>query len=302
MGTSVTRRTLPSTDELRAMQTLAARYPAQATHAADLPYRLAWRGGDAAGRVETALWHAGGALVAWAVWSPAGRALEFAAHPAHAAALTPEVLAWGEAHARARPAAVGERLSWWVPARADDAARISRLEADGFRAARWTSLRYERALADQPPAPEPPPGFAVRPLAGAPEAATAAAAHRAAFGSAYMTAAWREQVLRTPGYDPQLDLVAVAPDGRLAAVALAWLGPAVRGRREGQFEPVGTAPEFRRRGLARALLLDGMRRLRAAGATHALVETEDVRAAANGLYRTVLRDSGVRTRYYGKEL
>jgi hypothetical protein len=45
-----------------------------------------------------------------------------------------------------------------------------------------------------------------------------------------------------------------------------------------------------------------MRRLRAAGATHALVETEDVRAAANGLYRTVLRDTGVRRRYYGKEL
>ena len=113
---------------------------------------------------------------------------------------------------------------------------------------------------------------------------------------------WRERILCTPGYAPDLDLVAVAPDGRVAAFAILWLGPAVAGRREGHFEPVGTRPEFRRRGLARALLLDGMRRLRAAGATHALVETEDVREGANGLYQTVLQDSGVRTRYYRKEL
>ena len=189
-----------------------------------------------------------------------------------------------------------------MTARAEDAARIALLEADGFRPARWTSRRYERPLAEPPPAPDLPAGFAVRPLAGTKEAPAAAATHRAAFGSEHMTAERREGILSAPGYDPALDLVAVAPDGRLAAVALAWLGPTAGGRREGQFEPVGTAPEFRRRGLARALLLEGMRRLRAAGATHALVETEDVREAANGLYRTVLRDTGIRTRSYGKEL
>ena len=45
-----------------------------------------------------------------------------------------------------------------------------------------------------------------------------------------------------------------------------------------------------------------MRRLRAAGATHALVETEDVREAATLLYRAVLRETGVRTRSYAKTL
>ncbi|MGW0836097.1 GNAT family N-acetyltransferase [Streptomyces prunicolor] len=38
-----------------------------------------------------------------------------------------------------------------------------------------------------------------------------------------------------------------------------------------EFEPVGTHPHYRRRGLTRAMLLHGMHRARAAGATHATV-------------------------------
>jgi ribosomal protein S18 acetylase RimI-like enzyme len=38
-----------------------------------------------------------------------------------------------------------------------------------------------------------------------------------------------------------------------------------------EFEPVGTHPGYRRRGLARAMMLHGMHRARAAGATHMTV-------------------------------
>jgi GNAT superfamily N-acetyltransferase len=38
-----------------------------------------------------------------------------------------------------------------------------------------------------------------------------------------------------------------------------------------EFEPVGTHPDYRRRGLARAMLLHGMHRARASGATHMTV-------------------------------
>ncbi len=43
--------------------------------------------------------------------------------------------------------------------------------------------------------------------------------------------------------------------------------------RTGGFEPVGCHPEHRRRGLARALLCEGMRRLAALGATVAHVRS-----------------------------
>jgi GNAT superfamily N-acetyltransferase len=71
-----------------------------------------------------------------------------------------------------------------------------------------------------------------------------------------------------PGYDQELDLVIVAPDGTLAAGCLCWLDAR---NQVGLFEPVGTRPAYRRRGLASALMAEGLRRLAARGATAALV-------------------------------
>jgi GNAT superfamily N-acetyltransferase len=57
-------------------------------------------------------------------------------------------------------------------------------------------------------------------------------------------------VMETPGYRPELDLVAVGPDGNLAAYALGWLDDRSHSL---LFEPVGTDPAHAGRGLARAL-------------------------------------------------
>jgi len=193
-------------------------------------------------------------------------------------------------------------LSWWMAAREDDPERVALLEANGFHRAEWTMLRYERALMDLLPPPALPDGFVVRPLGGAEEVPAYVATHRAAFGSTAMTVEWRERILQVPGYRPEIDLVVAAPDGRVASFAIMWLGPESGGRREGQFEPVGTHPDYHRRGLGQALMLEGMRRLRVAGATHAIVETENVRVAANALYGLVMRQTSVRTLYYRKDL
>lgn len=284
------------------MQVLAAAFPERATHAVDLPYRLAWARPGHAGRVETALWHERDELVAWAVWTPGSWETQVATHPARAAVLWPEILDWGAEHARAQAAGRAEPLSWWVAARDDDLDRIALLDANGFRQQEWTTLHYERALADVAPAPALPDGFAVRPLAGVAEVPAYVAAHRAAFNSTFMNDEWRQRTVQRPGYRADLDLVVAAPDGRVAAFAILWLGPESGGRREGQFEPVGVCPDFRRRGLGRAVMLEGMRRLRAAGATHAIVATDDTRAAANALYRSVMCDAGVRTHHYSKGL
>jgi ribosomal protein S18 acetylase RimI-like enzyme len=54
----------------------------------------------------------------------------------------------------------------------------------------------------------------------------------------------------------------------------------------GIFEPVCTHPDHRRKGLARSLMFEGMRRLRALGATVVCVETGDA-VPANSLYAAV---------------
>lgn len=98
-------------------------------------------------------------------------------------------------------------------------------------------------------------------------------AHRAAFGTTYLTRARREAWSATEGYDPAYDL-ALHVGGTLAAFAVAYL-------RDGEAEigVVGVVPEHRARGLARlavGLVLD---RLVAAGASSAWLSTSSTNAA-----------------------
>ncbi len=57
-------------------------------------------------------------------------------------------------------------------------------------------------------------------------------------GHAIMTIAWRARTLRRPEYVANLDLVAVAPDGRLAAFCICRLHKAPEAS-SGQIEPMG---------------------------------------------------------------
>jgi ribosomal protein S18 acetylase RimI-like enzyme len=75
-------------------------------------------------------------------------------------------------------------------------------------------------------------------------------------------------ILITSAYRDDLHVLVEAPDGTMAASTIMWLDPA---NRSVEFEPVGTHPEYRRLGLARAMMLHGMRLARAAGAVHATV-------------------------------
>lgn len=75
-------------------------------------------------------------------------------------------------------------------------------------------------------------------------------------------------VMASPIYRGELDIVAVAEDGSLAAYGLGWLDPD-----SGcvLLEPVGTDPDYVQRGLARAVCADILRRARDLGATQAIV-------------------------------
>jgi len=79
---------------------------------------------------------------------------------------------------------------------------------------------------------------------------------------------WYHNVQRAPLYRRDLDLIAVAPDGELAAFCTIWFDDVTR---TGHFEPVGVAPEHRRHGLGKAILAVGLQRLRCFGADLAYV-------------------------------
>ena len=71
-----------------------------------------------------------------------------------------------------------------------------------------------------------------------------------------------------PSYRPELTVVAVAPDGGFVSYGGLWLDEV---NRFAYVEPVATDPDYRRLGLGRAVVLDGIRRCGERGATVAYV-------------------------------
>jgi mycothiol synthase len=74
---------------------------------------------------------------------------------------------------------------------------------------------------------------------------------------------WLRNAMHAPMYRRDLDIVAEAPTGEIAAFATVWYDDVTRAA---YYEPVGTMPEHRRRGLAKAVIAEGMRRAKEVGA------------------------------------
>jgi GNAT superfamily N-acetyltransferase len=243
---------------------------------------LAWnwgRGHAGAGASwRRRLWFSGGDPVAWgwvqlphrvrrsdgSVKEVTGAYLAYQVHPDHAG-LVDAVIDWYDG-----AAADVERTV--MPSAADEFA-LERWAAHGYGtdpaslgdSGYWTQLN-ERDLTDveQPALPD---GFRFRTADEAgPEAAVQA--HVDAWAPSAYSAEAYEGVRRTAAYRGDLHVLVEAPDGTMAASTIMWLDDV---NRTAEFEPVGTHPGYRRRGLARAMLLHGMHLARAAGATHTTV-------------------------------
>lgn len=242
------------------------------------------------------LWFDGGDLVAWgwaqlprrvrrddgSVKDVTGAYLAHQVHPDHAE-LVDEVIDWYDTTAAGLERTV-------LPGAADEFA-LRRWAAHGYETdpaalgdtGSWTQLN-ERDLTDVEE-PALPDGFRFRTADEAgPEAAVRA--HVDAWSPSTYTAESYEGVRKTSAYRGDLHILVEAPDSTMACSAILWLDEV---NRTAEFEPVGTHPAYRRRGLARAMLLHGLRRARAAGATHATVACLGApgHPAARGLYYSV---------------
>jgi mycothiol synthase len=183
-------------------------------------------------------------------------------HKAATDVLAGDMLAWGE-HTY-QESFHDEAVELSSSVHDDQLERIALLEANGFVREAGYVVYMERSLADPVPEAPVPPGFILRPVVGAGEDAAWISVCQAAHGTENMTLESRRSMTGTPQYDPDLDLVAVAPDGTLAAYVFANFNRdeiAACGRAIGYTDPVATHPAYQRRGLARALLSEALRRL-----------------------------------------
>jgi mycothiol synthase len=158
--------------------------------------------------------------------------------------------------------------------------RVAFLEGLGFRRSATGVLALERALYELPYEASLQPGLTCRTLRAGDLPSRMRAFVDAFPGEPKLTADY-ERLMHSDGYEPFLDLVAVDGSDEVAAFCSAWLD---RTNRVGLFEPVGTCTRYRRMGLARALMSEGLRRLKQLGATSAVVRVRNENAAAIACY------------------
>jgi GNAT superfamily N-acetyltransferase len=219
------------------------------------------------------VWEADGQIAAVLNLDNPGEAF-FQVHPAwEGAGLRAEMLEAAEAGLAARRPDGRRTLTVWVLA--DDAAMQTLVRRRGYAKAGPAEHMRRRTLCGPLPVAPAPAGYTVRALGGEEELPARSWLSWKAFhpnepDEKYQGWEWYRNVQRVPLYRRDLDLVAVAPDGELAAFATVWLDDV---NRMVVFEPVGTHPAHQRRGLGKAVMAEGQRRAARLGATLATVSS-----------------------------
>ncbi|MEW5868380.1 MAG: GNAT family N-acetyltransferase [Chloroflexota bacterium] len=270
------------------MAALARQHAQEHLHVVDLPYRLSsWALNDPQNAV---LWYdQDQQLAAWAVLQTPFWTVDYACRPSAEAELHPQILRWADQRAREIANTAFGVPAWFVVVFADQAGRIADLEQAGFACQAdvgedsWSKVLLRRPAQEPVKVYQPPAGYTVRPLAGVGEVPGYVALHQAVFESKNMRSEWRAHTLQHPAYQPDLDLVVQAPDGRLAAFCIGWLDETSGA---GQVEPLGCHADFRRYALGRVALSHVLQRLQARGAREIFVETDNYRNTAFRLYES----------------
>lgn len=165
-----------------------------------------------------------------------------------------------------------------------DAGRQALLARRGYIRGDWPEYQRRRPMSLPVPATPVPAGYEVRALGDEAELPARSWASWKAFhpdepDEKYEGWEWYPNVQRVPLYRRDLDIVAVAPGGEIAAFCTAWFDDVTR---TVVFEPVGTHPDHQKRGLGKAVMAEGLRRALRLGATLATVGSYS--PAAHALY------------------
>ncbi|HSM82645.1 MAG TPA: GNAT family N-acetyltransferase [Nodosilinea sp.] len=206
--------------------------------------------------------------------------------------LEAELLSWAEQRVRQQAKAAQRPAKLCAGARANAPYHRALYETPGYAIIRQFHTMV-RSLVEPIPQPQFPPGFTSRPT-HAEEAAAWVEMFNESFVDHWhftpMTLERRQFRLTYPTYQPELDWVAVAPDGTLAGfcgVEIDLEENALKDRKEGWIGVLGTRRGYRRQGLARAMLLQGLHQLRAAGMDTALLGVDSQNPnQAMGLYES----------------
>lgn len=251
---------------------------------------------DPAWGAHTQLWEtAEGELIGAAIPDgPGDLALQI--HPDYRT-LEDAILDWAKEHlATTNDAGQRELITWafdW------DAERQDRLAHRGY-APRPDRFWHNRRRAVSDPAPDCPlaEGYTLCSVQDTDnDVQRWVACTNRVFGQSYLPEYHRNFQQYSPSHNYDLHLIAEAPDGTFAAFAGLTVDTA---NRYATFEPVGTHPDHRRKGLARAVMFEGIRRLQALGTVDVVYVANWGTADAGKLYASVGLEHYATTTAWGK--
>jgi mycothiol synthase len=228
------------------------------------------------------LWFETDYLVGWSLYAlDSDDITVFVAPHLRGSPLEEEMLAWTIAQMKGHDCI---EIAW--VAEHDDARRYW-FEQNGFTLDEKYLYHFTRSLTGSLDGPALPEGFSIRSSRGEEDARLRAACSHEAFGSTMPFEEYWHRTLRlmqSPVYIPEHEIFVIAASGEVAAYCIVWTDEVTK---LGHFEPVGTHPDFQRKGLGKCLLFEGLRRLRSEGMDEADVCTNYDNPPAIGLYESV---------------
>ena len=264
-------------DDLELMKELlrAAKrqHPCSGMHIGDLDW---WVYYDTSGiplQDKVRLWFEGEQLVAWAWVRLTDGEYDLFVHPAYHGTPQEETVLTQTVdefstylRQSARTGAGQPQLTIYI--NENEPTQMALLERLGFSHSAFL-IAFMQDIRGPLPTPALPDGFTFLERVEPEDAERRALAHKDAFQpTSKMTPDYYRALMNAPVYDPALDIAVAGPDGSIVSFALCWVDAA---NRLGLFEPVGTRYAFHRRGLGKAVLLEGLRRLQGRGVETALV-------------------------------
>lgn len=204
-------------------------------------------------------------------------------HPDYRA-LEEDILTWAEDHLAVTHETGQRQLRTW--AFDWDTDRQDRLRRHGFVANSSDCFQHRRRLVSDPIDDVPlPEGYSLRSITATNEDVEGwVTCTNATFGQTYLPEMHRNFQVDSPSHNYDLHIVAVAPDGTFAAFAGLTVDDI---NRTATFEPVGTHPDHRRKGLARAAMYEGIRRLQALGSADVVYVANWGTAEAGQFYAAI---------------
>jgi GNAT superfamily N-acetyltransferase len=232
------------------------------------------------------LWEIDGQIVAMLNPDTDGEAF-FQVHPSfRRPEILGEMLEVAELRLPKQTAEGRKELLAWVNERDEPHKKV--LADCGYARSKYSAehMRY-RSLTQPIPDSAPQSGYTVRALGEEEELPARSWLSWKAFhpnepDEKYQGWEWYKNIQRIPLYRRDLDIVAVAPDGELAAFCTVWVDGVTC---TAVFEPVGTHPNHQKRGLGKAVMSEGLRRAEQLGATLATVSSYS--PAAHALYESM---------------